>query len=130
MGPTPAAFSIAGLVASATPKDETRTTKLHFLLGNVASEKVLLHLYHHGGGNVASIARDHALGIGATVRVLDRFVKAGLVRRERRGRVVWYTFETKNPIVRPLLEMLRQVYDSIPEPLRRAAFDPEYTPDV
>lgn len=103
--------------------------RLHFLLGNVAAEKIILHLNHHGGGHVSGIARDHALGMGATARVLDRFLRAGLIRKESRGRVVWYTLDGQSPFAEPLLEMLRLVYESVPEPLRKATFDPTYALD-
>ena len=103
--------------------------QLHFLLGNVAVEKILLHLYHHGGGHVSGIARDHALGRGATQRVLKRLLQAELLIKESRGRIAWYTFNKRNPIVKPLLEILRLVYDSIPDSQRKATFEPTYVPD-
>lgn len=120
-------LSILGLAAE--PEDPLFNEKqlrpqLHFLLGNVAAEKILLHLYHHGGGNLRGIARDHNLGRGATERVLRRFVQAGLLVRESRGRVVWYTFNNRNPMLKPLLEIVRLVYECIPESKRKETFEP------
>lgn len=103
--------------------------QLHYLLGNVATEKILLHIYHHGGGHVNGIARDHKLGMGGTQRVMERLVRAGLLKRESRGRSVWYTFDDRSELIKPLTEMLRIVYDSIPASMRKADFEPDYVPD-
>ena len=77
---------------------------------------------------VNGIARDHGLGSGATQGVLSRFVQAELLIKESRGRVVWYRFNSKNPLVKPRREMIRLAYESIPEPQRKEMFEPTYVP--
>ena len=120
------ALGLKGKDAEETQNNQRLEPQLHFLLGNVAAEKILLHLFHHGGGHVRGIARDYAIGLGATQRVLKRFVQAGLIKKETKGHVVWYTFDPKSPFVKLLLELVRIVYESIPEPSRKATFEPTY----
>lgn len=114
-------------------KSETEKTKvepqLHFLLGNEAAEKILLHLYHHGRGHTKGIARDHKLGMGATHRVLNRFTEAGIILKESQGRNVYYTFNKKNPMLKPLLELIRIVYENMSTENKQTSFNPKYKPD-
>jgi len=107
-------------------KDMTLEPKLHFLFGNIAIEKILLHIYHHGGGHINSISRDHSLGRGATQRTLKRLVEAGIIKKETHGRVIWYTFNEQSPILNPILELIRIIYGAIPEEEKKNTFQPSY----
>jgi hypothetical protein len=123
-------LSILGLTKQETKNDMNERIlkpQLRFLLSNVAAEKILLHVYHHGGGHLRGIARDHNIGIGATQRVLRSFVKEGLLKKEQQGRIVWYSFNENCPILNPLLELIRIVYDDIPEEMKKQLFNPKYT---
>jgi hypothetical protein len=121
-------LGLNGDVAAALGGDPAAAPRLHFLFGNVAAEKILLHLYHHSGGHVRGIARDHGMGMGATQRVLKRFVNAGILQKQSRGRIVWYSFNHKGPLIRPILELIRHVYEAIPLETRRRMFAPKHKP--
>ena len=114
---------------SSLEREQELEPKLHFLLGNVAVEKILLHLYHHGGGHMSGFARDHSLGRGNVQRVLKRLVDSGLVKKEARGRVIWYSFDIGSPLLKPILELIRVIYDAIPEDEKKNIFQPQYRPD-
>ncbi|MEE8365857.1 MAG: hypothetical protein V3R76_08725, partial [Gammaproteobacteria bacterium] len=115
--------------SSSSENSQNLEPQLHFLLGNVATEKILLHLYHHGGGHLNSFSRDHALGRGAVQRVLKRLVDSELIKKETQGRVIWYSFNVSSPLLKPILELIRVVYDAIPEDEKKNIFQPQYKLD-
>jgi len=104
--------------------------KLRFLFGNVASEKILLHLYHHGRGHLREIARDHTIGVGATQRALNRLMKGQILSKRKDGNQVIYLFNDRNPLLTPILELIRITYNSIPQEIRAKIFNPKYTRKV
>lgn len=106
------------------------SSKLRFLFGNVASEKIFLHLYHHGRGHLREIARDHTIGIGETQRALNRLIKSQILSKRKEGNQVIYSFNNKHPLLPPILELIRITYNSIPQELRTKVFNPKYTKKV
>jgi DNA-binding transcriptional ArsR family regulator len=103
------------------------SAKLRFLLANVASEKILLHLYHHGRGHLREIVRDHAIGIGGVQKALARLTKGQIIVKRKEGNLVVYSYNDRNPLVSPILELVRITYNSIPQDLRTKIFSPKYT---
>ena len=122
-------LGLNGSNGDSAAESTNRRPQLRFLLANLATEKILLHLYHHGGGNIVALARDHGLGTGATQRVLARLQKAGVIVRESRGRVTWYTLNPRSPLLKPLTELLRVVYRNTPDQLKKQEFEPPYKLD-
>ena len=107
--------------------DEEAGLQLRFLLANAATEKILLHLFHHGRGHVREIARDHAFGIGEVQRALARLVKGQILAKRTEGNVATYCFNEKNPLVAPVLELVRVTSQQLPQETRKKVFSPKYS---
>jgi hypothetical protein len=116
-----------GLTASSFGESSAEQTPLlQFLLGSLAVERTLLQIYHNGGTHVRGLARDQGLSVGSFQYALAKLHKAGLLKREDRGRVVWYSFDYGHPFISPVLELTRLAYESMPEDQRRQIFEPNY----
>lgn len=101
--------------------------QLHFLFGNIAVEKIFLHLFHHGRGHLREIVRDHDLGLGSAQRVLPRLVKSGILKKEREGNQIIYSFNENSPLLPSILDMIRVVYKDIPQNIKKRLFNPSYS---
>jgi hypothetical protein len=102
--------------------------QLKSIINSVAVEKVLLHIYQHGQAHMSAVKRDHMLGAGETHRAFARLVSGQLLERRRQGNLVVYQFNDRNPLIPPLLDLLRVAYQNIARDERRAAFSPQYRP--
>lgn len=119
-----------GLQRDASPADSDSrpALQLRMLLGNVATERILLHIYHHGRGYINWIRRDHGLGVGETQRALTRLVEGQILVKRREGSIVFYHFNERNPLVPAILTLVRAAYENIPEAERQSTFSPKYKP--
>jgi predicted transcriptional regulator len=117
------------LIESQKPSGQKRLLEpqLHFLFGNIAVEKIFLHLFHHGRGHLREIVRDHDLGIGSAQRVFPRLVKSGILKKEREGNQIIYSFNENSPLLPSILEMIRVVYKDIPQNIKKRLFNPSYS---
>lgn len=104
-------------------------SRLKYILGNTTAEKCLMHVYHHNGAHTRQIARDHNIDADSVNKQLRRFEKAGVLRREKRGRTVVYFFNEKCPFIPEIISIIRKVYDKIPDRQRKRIFEPRYKLD-
>jgi hypothetical protein len=87
---------------------------LEGIFGNKTAERVLLHIFHYGEIHASAIARDYKTAVTPVVGQLDRFEQAGILVSKELGRTRVYSFNPKSPLVEPVRELIRVVYDSIP----------------
>lgn len=92
---------------------------LEGIFGNRTAEKVLLHLFSHGETHASAVAADLSVALHPVRRQLMRFERAGVLVSRTAGRTRLYAFNPKSSLVRPLREILRIAYESIPPGERR-----------
>lgn len=107
-------------------KKEKLQSQLKVILGNKTAEKVLLHVYHFESSYASQIARDHGIHLYSVQKQLERFAQGGILNKERRGRTVLYSFNHRNPFSKPLQQLIKEVYDSIPLEEKSGLFSPRY----
>lgn len=84
------------------------------ILGSKTAQKIFLHLYHYGETYPSAVARDFKVTLGQVQRQFDRFEDAGVIISKLSGRTRIYQFNKKNTLVKPFIEIIKRVYDSIP----------------
>jgi len=87
---------------------------LKYIFGNATAEKVLLHIYHYGSIHSAAIAEDYGTSATPIANQLERFEKASILVSKTIGRSRVFSFNLKSPLVKPIKELLKIVYESIP----------------
>lgn len=92
------------------------------IFGNETTEKVLLHLIHHGESHASAIAQDFDLALTPVRGQLDRLESAGVITSKEMGRTRVYFFNPKSPYTKPLKELVGVLYQSIPLREREALF--------
>ena len=84
------------------------------ILGSKTAQKIFLHLYHHGETYPSAVAKDFKISLGQVQRQFDRFEDAGVIISKLSGRTRMYQFNTKQGIIKPFIEIVKRIYDSIP----------------
>lgn len=85
------------------------------ILGSKTAQKLFLHLYHYGESYPSAVAKDMKISLGAVQKQFERFENAGLIISKLQGRTRVYQFNMKNgAIVKPFIELIKVIYDSIP----------------
>ena len=87
---------------------------LELIFGNKTAEKVLLHIFHYGEVHASAIAHDYQMAVNPILGQLDRFEKANVLISKEQGRTRVYSFNPKSPLVKPVKELIKSLYDSIP----------------
>lgn len=87
---------------------------LEGVFGNKTAERVLLHVYHYGEIHASAIAQDYGMAVNPVKGQLDRFERAGILVSKEIGRSRLYFFNPKSVFLRPVKELLKIVYESIP----------------
>jgi len=95
---------------------------LKYIFGNATAEKVLLHIYHYGSIHSAAIAEDYGISATPIANQLERFEKSGILVSKTIGRSRVYSFNLKSPFVKPIKELLKIAYESIPLKEREIIF--------
>ena len=87
---------------------------LEGIFGNKTAECVLLHVFHYGEIHASAIAKDYGSAVNPILGQLDRFEKAGILVSKEQGRTRVYSFNPKSPMIGPIRDLIKIVYDSIP----------------
>jgi DNA-binding transcriptional ArsR family regulator len=87
---------------------------LEGIFGNKTAEKVLLHIYHYGQIHASAIAEDYRIYSRSVLNQLERFENAGILVSKQIGKSRVYSLNKKSPYYRPIDEILRIAYESIP----------------
>ncbi|MCL2101971.1 MAG: hypothetical protein FWH22_09705 [Fibromonadales bacterium] len=95
---------------------------LKYIFGNATAERVLLHIYHYGSIHAAAIASDYGLAVTPILNQLERFEKSGILIAKTIGKSRVYSFNPKTPFAKPIKELLKIAYESIPLEEREAIF--------
>ena len=95
---------------------------LEGIFGNKTAERVLLHIYHYGEIHASAIAQDYGIALNPIKGQLDRFEQAGILASKEVGRSRLYFFNPKSPLLPPVRELLKIVYESIPLKEREEIF--------
>ena len=95
---------------------------LKYIFGNATAEKVLLHVYHYGSVHSAAIAEDYKISVTPIANQLERFEKANILVSKAVGRARLFSFNLKSPFVKPIKELLKITYESIPLKERETIF--------
>jgi predicted transcriptional regulator len=80
---------------------------LEGLFGNKSAEKVMLSIFEHGELHASAIAQQHETALDPIKKQLERFEEAGFLMSRTVGRSKLYKFNEKNPLIKPLKEILR-----------------------
>ncbi|MGZ3788455.1 MAG: winged helix-turn-helix domain-containing protein [Bacteriovorax sp.] len=80
---------------------------LEGLFGNKSAEKVMLSIFNHGELHASAIAQQHSTALDPIKKQLERFEEAGFLTSRTVGRSRLYKFNDKNPLIRPLKELLK-----------------------
>ncbi|MDH5718857.1 MAG: winged helix-turn-helix domain-containing protein [Spirochaetia bacterium] len=86
---------------------------LEGIFGNKTAEKILLHIFHYGEIHAAAIATDYNISESQVRKQLERFEKANILVSKTIGKARVYFFNKKTPFLKPILDLLRIVYESI-----------------
>jgi predicted transcriptional regulator len=95
---------------------------LEGLLGNKSARQVLLDLYHNGEVHASAIAQDFNVAVTPIRHQLDRLENAGLLVSREAGRTRLYSFNPKSPFSRPIKEIIKIEYESLPVEMRQKIF--------
>jgi len=95
---------------------------LKYIFGNATAEKALLHIYHYGNIHSAAISEDYGISATPITNQLERFEKANILVSKTIGRSRIFSFNSKSPFVKPIKELLKIVYESIPLKEREIIF--------
>ena len=98
------------------------------IFGNKTAEKILLHVFHYGEIHASAIARDYRVALNPVKQQLTRFEAAGILVSKKVGRSRVYAFNPKSPFMKPIRELLRIGYESIPLKEREILFETRRRP--
>jgi hypothetical protein len=86
---------------------------LEGILGNKSAAMALLHLYHYGEIHASAVASDYGVSITPIKKQFERFEEAGVIISREVGKTRPYQFNLKNPLTKPLMNLIKVVYDNL-----------------
>jgi len=87
---------------------------LEGIFGNKTAEKCLIHIMHYGEIHAAAIARDYSISENQVRNQLERFENANIIVSKVVGRARLYQFNQKSPFSKPVQDIIKIVYKTIP----------------
>jgi hypothetical protein len=101
---------------------------LEGLFGNLNAEKVLLHIYHYGEIHASAISNDYKISLTPIINQLERFESSGVLVSKQVGRSRLYSFNPKSPFTKPVKDLIKIAYESIPIEERQLLFNTRRRP--
>ena len=95
---------------------------LEFILGNKSAETVLLYLYHYGEMHASALALASQSVLTPIKNQLERLEEGGVLISKPVGRSRVYAFNPKSPLTKPVKDLVRIAYESIPLAEREKMF--------
>ena len=93
------------------------------ILGSKTAQKIFLHLYHYGESYPSSVSKDFKISLSQVQRQFDRFEEAGMLVSKLVGKTRVYQFNKKQgAIIKPFIELIKVIYESIPLKEREQIF--------
>jgi predicted transcriptional regulator len=87
---------------------------LEKIFGNRSARQILLHIFHYGEIHASGIAQDCNVAVTPILHQLNRLEDAGILISKEIGRARVYSFNSRSPYAKLVVEMVRLEYDSIP----------------
>ena len=88
----------------------------------------MLHIYHYGEIHAAAIAKDYNTAVTPIKNQLERFENGGILIAKTIGRSRVFSFNQKSLWIKPITEILRIAYESIPLKEREEIFESRRRP--
>src|SRR5436305_1949523 len=101
---------------------------LEGIFGNKTAERVLLHIFHYGSSHASAIASDFKMSLTPIRQQLDRFESANVLISKQIGRSRVYSFNPKSALTKPVRDLTRLLYESIPQKDRQELFQTRRRP--
>jgi len=98
------------------------------VIGNKTAKNILIHVYHYGEIHASAIAQDYDMSLTAVLHQLDRLEDAGVLVSKVVGRSRLYQFNLKSPYTKPLKEMVKISYDTLPIEKKQMIFQSRRRP--
>lgn len=99
-----------------------KLTFLSDLLGSLAAEAVLLHLFHHGDTYGRAAASDFGVSLDSVQKQLDKLERTGILISKRQGRTLIYNWNPKSRAASRLKDLVAVAYDGIPAEISAERF--------
>ncbi len=99
-----------------------KLTFLSDLLGSLAAEAVLLHLFHHGDSYGRAVASDFGVSLDSVQKQLDKLERIGILISKRQGRTLIYNWNPKSRAASRLRDLVSVAYDGISPEISRDRF--------
>jgi len=87
---------------------------LENIFGNESASKVFLHIFHYGEIHASGIGKDYQTSITPIKKQLQKFEESGILKSKLAGKTRLYSFNEKSPWTKPLKEIIKLEYNSIP----------------
>ncbi len=113
---------MSSTISPTTNRGEPNKSMLEGIFGNKTAELGLLHIYHYGEIHASAIAQDYGIALNPIKGQLNRFERAGILVSKEVGRSRLYFFNPKSALMRPVRDLLKIVYESIPLKEREKLF--------
>jgi len=95
---------------------------LEGIFGNKTAERIMLQIYHYGEIHASAIASDYKMALNPVRQQLARFESAGILVSKQVGRSRVFSFNPKSVFTKPIKEIVRIAYESIPLKERQELF--------
>lgn len=79
------------------------------LVGNSTVEKVLLYLHNYSEGYGSQIAKTFKISLNQVQKQLDRLENGGILVSRVLGRTRLYTWNPRNPLIKPIRVLMAEV---------------------
>ena len=90
-----------------------KLTFLADLLGSLAAEAALLHLFHHGESYGRAVAADFGVSLDSVQKQLDKLERTGILISKWQGRTLIYNWNSKSRAASRLKDLVSVAYDGI-----------------
>lgn len=98
------------------------------LFGNQTAALILLNLYHYNEIYAGLISKNTGIGSRAVLNQLAKFEEIGVLVSREVGRTRLYQFNPKNPISKPLKQIIEINYSGMPLKLKESMFKERMRP--
>lgn len=90
-----------------------KLTFLADLLGSLAAEAALLHLFHYGESYGRAISADFGVSLDSVQKQLDKLERTGILISKRLGRTLIYNWNPKSRAANRLKDLVAVAYEGI-----------------
>lgn len=99
-----------------------KLTFLADLLGSVAAEAALLHLFHYGESYGRAISLDFGVSLDSVQKQLDKLERTGILVSKWQGRTLVFTWNPKSRAAGRLKDLVSVAYEGLPPEISMVKF--------